>query len=154
MLRLRGPESPVAGVRPPRRRPAGGVRALGGGRPRDPLRYDDAVSTIRFLTDAFGFTAQEISEGSDGGVDHALVRAGTGLIMISSRRPGPSPFDHGTCCVYVAVADPDAHHARAAAAGAEIVAEPIDQPYGSREYAARDPEGNVWAFGTYRPALD
>ena len=33
----------------------------------------------------------------------ALVRAGSGLIMISSRRPGPSRFDHGTCCVYVAV---------------------------------------------------
>jgi uncharacterized glyoxalase superfamily protein PhnB len=26
-----------------------------------------------------------------------------------------------------------------------------DQDYGSREYAARDPEGNVWCFGTYRP---
>jgi uncharacterized glyoxalase superfamily protein PhnB len=26
-----------------------------------------------------------------------------------------------------------------------------DQPYGSREYAAHDPEGNAWYFGTYRP---
>ena len=26
-----------------------------------------------------------------------------------------------------------------------------DQDYGSREYAARDPEGNLWSFGTYRP---
>jgi uncharacterized glyoxalase superfamily protein PhnB len=26
-----------------------------------------------------------------------------------------------------------------------------DQEYGSRDYAARDPEGNVWCFGTYRP---
>jgi hypothetical protein len=23
--------------------------------------------------------------------------------------------------------------------------------YGSREYTAGDPEGNVWSFGTYRP---
>jgi len=30
----------------------------------------------------------------------------------------------------------------------------VDQPYGSREYAARDPEGNVWAFGTYRPQAE
>ena len=30
----------------------------------------------------------------------------------------------------------------------------VDQPYGSREYAALDPEGNVWAFGTYRPGPD
>ena len=26
-----------------------------------------------------------------------------------------------------------------------------DQDYGSREFAARDPHGNVWSFGTYRP---
>ncbi len=71
---------------------------------------------------------QEISEGSDCGIDHAFVRAGTGMIMVSSRRPGPSPFDHGTCCVYVAVADPDTHHARASAVGAEVVAEVSTQP--------------------------
>jgi len=28
-----------------------------------------------------------------------------------------------------------------------------DTDYGSRDYAARDPEGNVWSFGTYRPAV-
>jgi uncharacterized glyoxalase superfamily protein PhnB len=26
-----------------------------------------------------------------------------------------------------------------------------DQDYGSREYAVRDAEGNVWCFGTYQP---
>ena len=50
------------------------------------------------------------------------------------------------------VEDADAHHARAKAAGAEIVMELMDTDYGSRDYAARDPEGNVWNFGTYRPA--
>ena len=29
--------------------------------------------------------------------------------------------------------------------------EPEDTEYGSREYAARDPEGHFWSFGTYRP---
>ena len=38
------------------------------------------------------------------------------------------------------------------AAGAEIVRGLTDQPYGSREFAARDGAGNVWSFGTYRPA--
>ena len=116
------------------------------------IRYDDAPSAIRFLTTAFGLIAQEVDESSDGAVNHALLRHGLSLVMISSRRPGPSIFDHGTCCLYLAVDDPDAHHARAVAAGAEIVFGLTDQPYGTREYAARDPEGNVWAFGTYRPA--
>ena len=44
--------------------------------------------------------------------------------------------------------------ARARAAGARIVREPADTDYGSRDYAARDPEGNLWSFGTYRPGLD
>ena len=30
----------------------------------------------------------------------------------------------------------------------------VDQPYGSREYAVTDPEGNVWSVGTYRPAVE
>ena len=35
--------------------------------------------------------------------------------------------------------------------GAEIVREPQDTEYGSREYGAKDPEGNAWYFGTYQP---
>jgi uncharacterized glyoxalase superfamily protein PhnB len=27
--------------------------------------------------------------------------------------------------------------------------EPVDQDYGSRDFSVRDPEGNLWAFGTY-----
>jgi uncharacterized glyoxalase superfamily protein PhnB len=46
--------------------------------------------------------------------------------------------------------DIDALHARAAAAGAEIIRKPYDTDYGSRDFAARDPEGNRWSFGTYR----
>ena len=115
------------------------------------IRYDDAPADIRFLTAAFGFVAQEVDRGGDGRVNHCLLRYGPSLVMLSSRGPGSSPFDHGTVCLYVAVDDPDAHHVRAVAAGARIVQALVDQPYGSREYAARDPEGNVWAFGTYRP---
>ena len=53
----------------------------------------------------------------------------------------------------VVVDDPDALHDRAVAGGAEIVMGLTDQDYGSREFAARDPHGNVWCFGTYRPGL-
>jgi uncharacterized glyoxalase superfamily protein PhnB len=46
--------------------------------------------------------------------------------------------------------DTDALYARAKAAGAEIIRAPFDTEYGSRDFAARDPEGNLWSFGTYR----
>ena len=26
-----------------------------------------------------------------------------------------------------------------------------DTDYGSRDFSVRDPEGNLWSFGTYRP---
>lgn len=46
----------------------------------------------------------------------------------------------------VSVDDADAHHARALRAGADILKEPVDQPYGVREYGARDLEGQLWYF--------
>ena len=44
--------------------------------------------------------------------------------------------------VNLATTDLDATFARLEAAGAEIVQEPIDQPYGVRDCAFRDPAGN------------
>jgi uncharacterized glyoxalase superfamily protein PhnB len=34
---------------------------------------------------------------------------------------------------------------------AEVLREPTDQDYGSRDFSVRDPEGFVWSLGTYRP---
>lgn len=59
-----------------------------------------------------------------------------------------------TVSVYVVVDDPDSHHAAAVGAGARIVRELQDTDYGSREYSARDPEGNLWSFGTYDPSAE
>jgi uncharacterized glyoxalase superfamily protein PhnB len=53
--------------------------------------------------------------------------------------------------IYIIVDDVDGHAARAKAAGAEIVFEPVDQPYGGRGYTCRDVEGNIWSFGSYDP---
>ena len=52
---------------------------------------------------------------------------------------------------YVVCDDIDALFARARTAGAEIEEEPTNRDYGSREFICRDPEGNIWSFGTYWP---
>ncbi len=73
--------------------------------------------------------------------------------MIDDADRTDSPFAlPGPVVLYVVVDDPDALHDRAVAGGAEIVMGLTDQDYGSREFAARDPHGNVWCFGTYRPS--
>ena len=51
----------------------------------------------------------------------------------------------------VIVADAEAHHARAKAAGAIIVDEFETKEYGYKGYSCRDPEGHLWWFGTYDP---
>jgi uncharacterized glyoxalase superfamily protein PhnB len=86
---------------------------------------------------------------------HAEVKVGNGIVMIDDAEGrGDSPFaPPGPVVVYIVVDDPDALHDRAAAAGAEIVMGLTDKDYGSRDFAARDPHGNVWCFGTYRPSL-
>jgi uncharacterized glyoxalase superfamily protein PhnB len=115
------------------------------------FRYPDARAAIDFLCSAFGFTEHAAHE-QDGIIIHAELRLGDGWVMLGQDRDDAGAYPSGPSTTYVVVDDPDAHHARAVAAGAEITRELVDQDYGSREYAAKDPAGNVWSFGTYRPA--
>jgi uncharacterized glyoxalase superfamily protein PhnB len=117
------------------------------------LRYRDARAAIAFLTEAFGFEPRHLTEGDDGTIVHAELGHGDSVVMLGSARDdGPFALPPGAALTYVVVADPDAHHDRATAAGAELVHGLVDQSYGSREYSVRDPEGNVWSFGTYKPS--
>ncbi|MCW2967750.1 MAG: glyoxalase [Solirubrobacteraceae bacterium] len=117
------------------------------------LRARDARGLIRFLVDAFGF-AEVVVHGEGDQVAHAqLAWPLGGGIMLGSARPADGdqwPLQPGTFGAYVVCDEPDALCERARAAGAEILAEPHDQPYGSRAFTVRDPEGNRWSFGTYR----
>jgi uncharacterized glyoxalase superfamily protein PhnB len=116
------------------------------------LRYDDAPAAIEWLERAFGFEREMVVEEDEGRVAHAQLRYGDGMVMLGSERDDGWGPHVGQSWVYVAVdGDVDAHYERAKAAGAEVVREPTDQDYGSRDYSVRDPEGNIWSFGTYRP---
>ena len=120
------------------------------------LRYRDAKAAIALLVEAFGFAEKAVTTNDDGAIAHAELSwpdpgGPGGVVMIGTAGTGSDLYDTGRVVTYLALDDPDAHYKRAAAAGVEIVMELTDQPYGSREYAARDAEGNVWCFGTYRP---
>lgn len=115
------------------------------------LRCRDARALIDFLVTAFGFV-ETVAYESDGVIEHAqLDWPEGGGIMLGDDRPGTAwAKQPGTGATYVVAADIDALHARAATAGAEILDGPADRDYGSRDFVARDPEGNIWSFGTYR----
>ena len=114
------------------------------------FRARDSRSLIDFLVEAFGF-ARNVAYEEDGVIHHAqLDWPEGGGVMLGDDRPGTSWARRpGTCGVYIVTADPDAVHARAVAAGAEVIEGPVERDYGSRDVIFRDPEGNLWSFGTY-----
>jgi uncharacterized glyoxalase superfamily protein PhnB len=120
------------------------------------LTYDDAPAAIEWLCRAFGFTRRLVVPGPNNRVEHAELSLGTGVIMIGSpkpddRRVSPKALPGIAQALSVFVADPDAHHAVAVAAGARVVRPLRTEEYGARGYMALDPEGHLWYFGDYRP---
>ena len=124
------------------------------------IRYRDAAAAIDWLCEALGFERHLLVPGEGGAIDHAQLVFGNGMVMLGSARddefgqlqqPLAEPGGPVSQSLYIIVPDVDAHHARAVAAGATIVMEPEDQHYGGRLYACRDPEGNLWNFGSYDP---
>jgi uncharacterized glyoxalase superfamily protein PhnB len=120
------------------------------------VRYKDGARAVDWLAEAFGFAQKMVHREGDVIVHAELTLGGAGMVMVSDEtedglaRFGPHA---GQGWIYCVVADPDAHCAQARAAGAKVFRELEDQEYGSRDYSARDFEGNIWSFGTYRPEL-
>ena len=115
------------------------------------LSYDDAGAMIDFLCEAFGFVERFRLDMPDGSVGHASLVYDGSEVTLATAYPegglgGPGRLPHLHASVMVYVDDVDAHHARAAAAGANIAQAPEDQFYGDRTYRAVDPEGGHWWF--------
>jgi len=88
------------------------------------LRYRDPDAAIAFLEAAFGFTEHVVYRSDSGHVTHAELKLGPSIVMVGQDSK---------------------------AAGAEIIRELEDKHYGSRDFVARDVDGNLWVFGTYDP---
>ena len=123
------------------------------------MRYRDAGAAIDWLCRAFGFERHLVVPGENGTIAHAELVYRGGMIMLGSVHDDPfgrlqKPATKGqpvTQSAYVVVDDADAHYARAKAAGAEIVMDLEDKGYGGRGYTCRDPQGQLWSFGTFDP---
>jgi uncharacterized glyoxalase superfamily protein PhnB len=117
------------------------------------LRYRDAPAAIEWLVRVLGFEVHAVIDGPDNTIAHAELRLGNGMVMVGSdvQREGIPSQGPGGGWVYIVLDDVDSHYERARREGATIVMELTDTGYGSRDYAVRDPEGNLWNFGTYNP---
>ena len=114
------------------------------------VHYRDLDAGARFLVEAFGFVQHEAHKADDGSIQYvelSLNGAPLGLgptprarCSTPARPSSTSPSTRSTACTNGPLA-----------AGAEILMPPTDQDYGSRDFVAKDHEGNVWCFGTYQP---
>jgi uncharacterized glyoxalase superfamily protein PhnB len=129
------------------------------------IAYEDTAAALDWLALAFGFNEREASRYTepDGTITHAEMELGGGVIMLATPTPDyQSPKHHAEVCeharkwsavpyvidgLHVQVDDVDAHFRQARDAGAEILSEPEDQPYGERVYRVADIEGHRWMFG-------
>jgi uncharacterized glyoxalase superfamily protein PhnB len=125
------------------------------------MRYQDPDAAVAWLVEAFGLAEHTVYRDDEGHVGHAELRHGDdpggGVIMVSGARDTGWMGGHeadalaSPISIYLVVEDPQAHFERAKAAGARIVRDLEHMDYGSHEYSARDIEGHLWSFGTYRP---
>ena len=113
------------------------------------LVYDDLTTAHAYLVNTFGLTAGSLDVDPEGRAVHGELFAGDQSIWLHPSGDGyRSPRELGgvSSMVVVGVDDADAHYAYATEHGADILKAPVDQPYGVREYGARDLEGHLWYF--------
>ncbi|MCT2589860.1 VOC family protein [Streptomyces sp. N2-109] len=117
------------------------------------LQAQDAPALIDFLTGTVGFLRTAVYRDGDRVAHAELSWPEGGGVMLGSYQPDAEwSRPPGSFGAYVVTEHVDALYDRLRAAGATVTREITDQDYGSREFVIKDPEGNMWAFGTYRGA--
>ena len=122
-------------------------------------RYRDARRMIDWLREVFGFEPHAVYDDGAGGVAHAQLTLGPGMIMLGSARDNafgrvqaqPAALGGTSQSPHIVVPDADEVYRLAQAAGAEVITEIKDEDYGGREFSCRNPEGHLWNVGTYDP---
>ena len=119
------------------------------------LPHDDPDAALAFYRDVLGFEVR--LDVGYGGMRWITVgppeQPGTSIVLHppfadpgiteDERRTIAEMMAKGTyATIVLATDDIDGTFERVAASGAEVVQEPIDQPYGVRDCAFRDPAGN------------
>lgn len=120
------------------------------------LPHTDPDASLAFYRDALGFEVRNdvgrgamrwITVGPAGQPGVSIVLSPPAVdpgITDDERRTITEMMAKGTyATVILSAPDVDAAFARVEASGADVVQEPVDQPYGIRDCAFRDPAGNT-----------
>lgn len=110
------------------------------------LGYPDGPAAMDFLTRGLGFDIVIRQDGQGGALVHAELKRGNAMILV-----GTGGASEGGPGLYLTCEDVDAERTRAMDAGAVEVFAPEDTEWGARRWRMRDPWGQEWTLGTYRP---
>ena len=100
------------------------------------LVCEDVAAAVEWLVAVLGFTERVRIPPNH----RVQMRYGDAALIVAERgAPGPQN-------VLLRVDDVDAAFARAVGAGAQVVFEPEDFPYGERQCAIHDPFGHRWTL--------
>ena len=120
------------------------------------LPHDDPEESVAFYRDVLGFEVrQDVGEGRMRWITVGPAdQPGTSILLAPpAADPGITDDERRTIVemmakgtygwILLATKDVDGTFEQLQAGGAEVVQEPIDQPYGVRDCAFRDPAGNL-----------
>ena len=120
------------------------------------LPHTDPDASVAFFRDALGFEVRMdvgespmrwVTRGPAGQPDTSIVlqppTADPGITEAEGRTIAEMMAKGTYARLLLATPDLDAAFERVQASGAEVVQEPMDQPYGVRDCAVRDPAGNL-----------
>jgi uncharacterized glyoxalase superfamily protein PhnB len=120
------------------------------------LPHDDPDAALSFYRDTLGFEVR--NDVGYGGMRWITVgptgQPGTSVVLHppavdpgitdDERRTSTEMMAKGTYAILIlGTPDLDGNFERLQASGSEIVQEPVEQPYGVRDCAVRDPAGNL-----------
>jgi uncharacterized protein (TIGR02246 family) len=101
------------------------------------LPVDDVAAAVAHYRDVLGFSVNYQQH------DIGVMDRGAARVLLIARTPRHAGI--GSCYVYVS--DADALHAELTDRGAHVQGEPVSRPWGLREFAVLDPDGNRITFG-------
>src|SRR5438270_6097812 len=109
------------------------------------LRYRNAPVAIEWLCRVFGLRKNLVVPDDSGGVAHAQLSFGDGMIMLGSVR------ENERDALLNSRTDADVTYERAKTPAPKSLIPIKDEEYGGRSFSCRDLEGPLWTIGTYDP---
>lgn len=123
------------------------------------LRTPHPDAVINWLRDTIGFSERVVYRDDAGAVVHAELAYGSAMLMLGAEKDDEygrmigSSGVRRTNSIYVAVDDSEGLFDRVKASGVTIEKPLHTTGHGSRDFICRDPDGNLWTYGTYWPKV-